>query len=181
MHDAFMSIAAMPPDLASLRGETLTYSRSGPFSPVSRLCSRELTIAVLTLIGHFQRRGVVEYGHRRWTFERRGWFARTFRVLDGDGRPIARFRKNWSGGGTLELADGKRYRWRRLGFLSRTRAFVREDGHGDPLVTFAPRFSWRGRRGDVTIDADARSLPELALLVMFGWYLVLVRRRSHAH
>lgn len=160
--------------------DVLTWRRQGPFRRVHELHSGEPVIATLTFSGVFRARCLAEFGVNRWQIERRGIGIRTLAVLDEQGEDeVARFQSGWWSGGTFSILGASSYRWRRFGFLGRRYCFVREDGGGDPLLTFRSRLSFFGHRGEIFVDADARRLRELPLLVVVGWYLML-RRPSRA-
>jgi hypothetical protein len=82
---------------------------------------------------------------------------------------------------SLEFPDGRRFRWRRLGFF--TRAYRFEDAENKPLIVV--RFdccrSWlsgsRVIRGSVDIQPKAYMLSELTLILLLSWYLI-VRARN---
>jgi len=107
-----------------------------------------------------------------WTFKRVGFFQTraTIRLCNED-QDLATFRNNtWSGGGTLEFADGRR-------FLADTNCWLTSlqfrNEAGEPLV----RFDTGGMihiNATVYIEPRAAALAELPLIVMLGWYLVVM-------
>ena len=80
--------------------------------PAARKREHELRagdVVVATL--RFQRRTLAdaESGGERWTFKRQGfWNPRVTVRVAGSEADIATFQPRWTGGGTLELADGRR-------------------------------------------------------------------------
>lgn len=101
---------------------------------------------------------------------------RRFRSCGSD-VDIAMFRNNtWSGGGSLELPDGRK-------FLATTNfwqtSFELKTEADETLV----RFKTRGLlhlSATVEIQPDAAAMPELPWLVMFGWYLVVMMHMDSA-
>ena len=158
--------------------ESLGWLSAGALSREHELRAGEELVGKLRFAGLGRREASAECAEGRWTF-RRGLFGRTVSIVDpGRGGEIARYHRGWLGGGTLELPRGQNYRWRRFGFWRLACGFTAENG--EPLLTYRRKPFSFGRRGTLTIDADARRLRELPLLALLGWYLVL-QIRAHAH
>jgi hypothetical protein len=86
---------------------------------------------------------------------------------------MAVFTARWTGTGTLDLRDGLQYHWTAAnGWQSQ---WAWQAGDGTPLVTFTVRQGLVKVEGRVEIAPAAGSLPDLALLVTLGWYLVVLR------
>jgi len=113
-----------------------------------------------------------------WTFKRLGFLSTrvTIRACDS-ADDLAVFKNNtWSGGGTLEIPDGRKYPansnfWH-------TRYEIKTDGDS-PLVTFH-RAGILHLSSNVDIHDAARSLRELPWLVMLGWYLTVMQHQDSA-
>lgn len=174
-----MSYATAIRPRAGFSGDELQWVRPRTFAPEHHLRSGDETLAVLRLAGWLRREAIAEVGPWRWRIVRGHFLGREISILDAaDDRPVARYQGGWLGGGTLEMAGGATYAWRPIGFSRRTWAFARPESE-EPLVTFRPQL-FSHARGRVHIDAGARRLAELPLLAVFGWYLMLKRRRAHA-
>jgi hypothetical protein len=168
------------PLLARVDRDGLLWSRGGPFSSEHRLDAGDQRVATLRFVGRFRRSAVAECGAAHWRLERPSVWSGVIRIVDADtGELVGLFRRRFLGGGTLELENGNRYRWRRFGLWVARWGFEREQG-GDPLVTFRSRVTLFQTRDEVAIDADARRLPELPLLLVLGRYLNVRRRRRAA-
>ena len=100
------------------------------------------------------------------------------RILDDAGQPVAVYRGRGLRGGELETAKGQRWLWKSFGFWRRAWGFTRNGE--EPLVLFRLRLSWGHALDEVTVDADARRMPELPMLLLLGRYLT-VRRRKRGH
>ena len=107
-----------------------------------------------------------------WTFKRIGFFQTkaTIRACGSD-NDIAIFKNNtWSGGGTLELPDGRTFRastnfWQtRFGF---------ETESGEKLIEFQQR-GLLHLSVTVDIHPSAVRMAELPLMVTFGCYLIVM-------
>jgi hypothetical protein len=113
-----------------------------------------------------------------WTFKRAGFFQPrvTIRVC-GNETDIAVFRNNtWSGGGTLELPDGRKV-LATTNMWQTNLEFKTESG--ETLV----RFKSAGvihLAAIVEIQQQAIGLAELPWLVMLGWYLIVMMNNDAA-
>jgi hypothetical protein len=131
------------------------------------------TLRFRSALGSF---ATAESGDGCWTFKRVGfWQTRvTVRACDGD-RDLAHFRNDtWSGGGTLELADGRRFR-ATTNLWQTDYRFVGD--LGQPLVRFALSGALR-LRAEVTLSAEGAHRPALPLLVLLGWYLAVMMHQD---
>ena len=144
----------------------------------AELRSGEELIATLSLRGMLGTLGTAESGDGSWTFKRVGFFQHraTIRVLGSD-MDAAVFRNNtWASGGDLAFENGPTFRATTNLWMTR---FVFSAETAEPLVRFHYGGLFR-RSADVEITAPARDLPELHLLVLFGWYLVVMLDRDSA-
>jgi len=120
-----------------------------------------------------------------WTFKRVGFFNPRVTVREaGSEIDIAVFWPRWLGDGTLEFGHGARFRWQSTNFWATNWMFT-DDG-GMPLVKFregSPKGGWREMfktQALVEIESLAADLPELPLLVLLGWYLMVLRNEDAA-
>jgi hypothetical protein len=122
---------------------------------------------------------VGESGDHRWTFKREGfWHPRvTVRLPDSDDN-AAIFQPGWAGGGALELPDGRRLRFGAANFWHSQWDW--QDTAGRPIVHFKSHHGFLKTEGDVEIEPDAVQLSELPLLVVLGWYLLILFARDAA-
>ncbi len=162
-----------------LGGQKLTSSAVGWLGTDYRLRAGDEDAAALRFQGPLRTVATAESGDGRWRFSRRGFLRTRVTVRGGDdGRTVAVFRPGiLRNGGTLKLADGRRYR-ATSNFWTTTYAFSTEDG--TPLVRY--RFSGILKRSAVIdIQPAAKGLAELSWLVMLGLYLnVLLHNDSGA-
>ena len=114
---------------------------------------------------------VAEAAPGRWTFRRAGfWHPRVIVSLAGSDRAVAVFTARWTGTGTLELSAGRQVHW------SAAHAWQADDG--TPLVAFTSRQGLITLEGTVALTPFAVGAPDLALLVLLGWYLVVLQVRD---
>jgi hypothetical protein len=129
-------------------------------------------IATLTFRGISGTFAKAESGDGSWTFKRVGFWQNkaTIRTLGSDS-DLAVFKNNtWTGGGTLEFTNGNKYK-ATTNFWMTNYEFQKDSG--EPLI----RFKYGGifhLSSEVEILPEARALPELPVLVIFGWYLAVM-------
>lgn len=114
-----------------------------------------------------------------WTFKRVGfWETRaTVRACDSE-TDIATFKNNtWKGGGTLVLANGRKY-LASTNFWQTQYEFKTETG--ERLFGYTNIGGVMHLSARVQIEPQVVNLPELPWLVMFGWYLALMMHRDSA-
>jgi len=113
-----------------------------------------------------------ESGEGTWTFKRVGFFHQRATVRTaGAETDLAVFRNNtWHCGGTLEFAEGRRFR-ATTNFWNTRFAWETEDAQ--TLLRFHHGGAFK-LSATVEIQEAARALPELPVLVLFGWYLCVM-------
>jgi hypothetical protein len=110
-------------------------------------------------------------GHH-WTFKRQGfWQPRVTVRVAGSEADLAVFRPHWAGGGTLELADGRTVNLHAANFWQSEWVWQEKD---QPLILFKGRHGLIKAKGAVEIQPGAAGRPDVALLVLLGWYLILL-------
>jgi len=115
-------------------------------------------------------------GH--WTFKRQGfWHPRVTVRTAGSDTDIAVFQPRWVGGGTLEFPDGRTVRLSSANFWQSE--WVWQDNE-KPLIRFKGRHGIVKARGAVELQPDAVASPDLAMLVLLGWYLILLHAEDSA-
>lgn len=107
-----------------------------------------------------------------WTFKRVGFWQTSVTIRAcGANDDIAVFRNNtWSGGGTLEFPDGRKI-LANTNFWQTRLEFKTESG--ETLVEFETA-GLLHISATVEIKPRAVAMPELPLIVMLGWYLVVM-------
>jgi len=129
-------------------------------------------IATLRFRSSFGSFATAESADGCWTFKRVGfWQTKATIRACGSDIDIAVFRNNtWSGGGTLELSEGRK-------FLATTNVwqtnFEFQSETGQILVRFKPG-GFVHLSATVEIQPDAADVPELPWIVMLGWYLTVM-------
>ncbi len=120
-----------------------------------------------------------------WTFKRVGFLNPRVTVRQsGSEIDVAVFWPRWLGDGTLELASGAVFRWQSTNFWGTDWMF--SAGDGTPLLALKEG-SKEGKLSDmfktqslVEIHPEAYDVPDIGLLVLVGWYLMILRQDDAA-
>jgi hypothetical protein len=129
---------------------------------------------------------VAECDSDRWTFKRVGFFNPRVTIRQ-EGTEVDRgiYTPKWSGAsGTLQMADGTSYQWRSANFWATRMEW--SDSTGKALVTFRSgvdnsKFSDVFKtQATLEFSPEARPASELPLLVLLGWYLVILHHEDTA-
>jgi hypothetical protein len=111
-----------------------------------------------------------------WTFKREGfWHPRITVRTPGSDANLALFNPHWSGGGKL---PGRLLRFGAANFWHSQWDW--RDADEAPLVHFKSRRGLLKIGGQVEIEAAARKSPDLPLLTVLGWYLLVLFARDAA-
>lgn len=110
-------------------------------------------------------------GH--WTLKRSGFLRPhiTVRVAGADAN-IASLEANLSGAGTLRFKDNRVYRWLNINFWEGEWVFAADDK--TPLVRFLNARAASNAKGRVNLEPGALTHPDLSLLCIVGWYLIIL-------
>ncbi|HTO91649.1 MAG TPA: hypothetical protein VMJ70_11020 [Candidatus Sulfotelmatobacter sp.] len=113
-----------------------------------------------------------------WQIDRSFWLGLDLR-RPGEEEPEIRVRASWLGRARIERSQGEAVRWRRDGWgFSRRRI---ETAEGTPLIHFQMDPGFFRHDGQIAIESEARSLPDLEPLILVGWGLLVSAHRQHAH
>lgn len=158
--------------LADLIDRELKWTQPGAFKMHYELHSGDEIAAALRFRSLFGSFATGESADGCWTFKRAGFFQTrvTIRVC-GEETDLAVFKNNtWKGGGALELPDGRR-------LLATTNLWQSnlefKTESGEVLI----RFKTGGLihlSALVEIQPRALGMAELPLMVMLGWYLIVM-------
>jgi hypothetical protein len=156
----------------------LKWSQPGAFKLYFELRAGDEIGATLRFRSLFGSLATGESADGCWTFKRAGFFQTrvTIRVC-GEETDIAIFKNNtWSGGGALELPDGRKL-LATTNLWQSNLQFTTESG--EVLLRFKT-----GRllhlSAMVEVQQSAIGLPELPWLAMLGWYLIVMMNMDAA-
>jgi hypothetical protein len=114
-----------------------------------------------------------------WTFKREGfWHPQVTVRVAGSDINFAVFKPAWTGGGTLELPEGRVLKFGAANFWHSQFSWL--DPSGKPLVQFKSHPGLLRMEGQLQIDPETVALSELPLLVVLGWYLLILFARDAA-
>lgn len=162
--------------LRTWTGVTLQWRRPHFFSTDYELYGGDHLLARIRRVGVLRQCAQAEAEGQRWFFRREGLMGRKMVIYpeQTSSEPIyalATIQPGWCGTGTLQFQDGRVYTWTKSG-------------------NWRPAWSWVGpgnkilltiKKGRVLEIAPAASdLPELALLCLFGLYLILMMEADEA-
>lgn len=117
-------------------------------------------------------------GDGEWTFKRVGFWQNraSIRMVNSE-EDVAVFTNNtWKRGGTLEFADGRRFKATTNVWMTQMEWQTEDE---QPLVAFKIGGFFK-QSAEVEIMPIATRLSELPILVLFGWYLILMMHRDAA-
>ena len=150
----------------------LTWVQSGAFSRRHELRAGDETIAALWHPKPIGSLALGEAAEGRWTFKRSGFLRPRVSVrVEGTEQDLLVVEMIWSGGGRFRLASGERFRWGCSSFWRMEWEIGREDGPA--LLTIANQLAPK-MKARLIIDPAARRMPELPVLVLLGWYLMVL-------
>jgi hypothetical protein len=165
--------------IADVGGRELQWVKPNWLTMAYELRDGDECVATLRFRSTFGTHATAESGDGCWTFKRIGFLQThaTIRPCGAD-HDIAVFKNNaWTGGGVLELADGRRYK-ANTNFWMTAFEFTTEDGRS--LVRFRRIGSLPSLSSAVEIPQTVGSLEELPWLVTLGWYLTVQLYRDSA-
>jgi hypothetical protein len=114
-----------------------------------------------------------ETADRRWTFKREGfWHARVTVRVPGSDANVAVFDPSWTRGGTLEVEPARRLRFVAGNFWRSQWDWA--DEAGQALVHFKNHGTGFKLECKVVVESQAIALSDMPLLVVLGWYLLVL-------
>jgi hypothetical protein len=119
-----------------------------------------------------------ETGYGSFRFERQGFWSQRIVILDENGDERGVYNPKWTGGGTLELSSGDTYIWRPRGWMGNRYEWLNRDEK--PLIEFAVRHGWFKMSTELGFVATGIKPENVDLLVIFGWYLVVLATKDAA-
>jgi len=135
-------------------------------------------VATLEWKGSFGSLATGRAAGEAWTFKRGGFLSPyvSLRYLVAE-TDYARFSVSW-GNGSLKLPTGRTFLWTKKGVWSPGYSFL--DAEGATLLTFRRFGGLFKLEATVSVSGQARELRELPLLLLLGWYTVLLMEYESA-
>lgn len=148
----------------------LQWVQPAVLKPHHELRAGDQTVAVLDFERATLATGQTEVG--TWTFKREGfWHPHVTVRPQGSEQNVAVFTPAWAGGGRLETADGHVYELGLTGFWHTEWQWRQRD---EVLVRFRRPAGLFKSVALVDVAPGAQRLPDLSLLVLLGWYLMVL-------
>jgi hypothetical protein len=116
---------------------------------------------------------------QKWTFKREGFWRRHVTIGMPASDDAAVFTPAWRGGGALELSQGRLLRFGAVNFW-RSHWDWSDTATQASLVHFKSHARLMKMEGQVDIETKAATYSELPLLVVLGWYLIILSARNSA-
>ena len=164
--------------IVEIVGQPLEWTQPSALKMQYELRSDDAIVATLGFRSSFGSFATGQSADGCWTFKRVGfWQTRvTIRECNGE-KEVGQFRNNvWKGGGGLELPDGRR-------FLATTNIWETklefQDGSGAPLLQLKSRGVIHAAAA-VEILPRVVEIPELPLMVLLAWYVVVMMHQDSA-
>jgi hypothetical protein len=163
--------------IADVASQELVWGQPARLQRVFELHASDDVVAVL----RFDKASLAsgETAWQKWTFQQEGFWRRqvTIRTPDSDDAPV--FKAAGMRGGALELSQGRLLHFGAANFWHSRWAWSDNESQA-PLIHFKRRAGLLKIEGQVDIETKAVTYPELPLLVVLGWYLLIVFARNAA-
>jgi hypothetical protein len=159
--------------MADLVGQELKWVQPHAVKMEYELHAGDVVAATLNFRSSFGSYATAMSGDGSWTFKRVGfWQTKVTVRSSGTETDLAIFRNNtWSGGGTLEFPDGRKY-LANTNFWSTKYEFRTEAG--EALISYKKIGGMLHMSSGVEIHTLAKDVSELPWMVLLGWYLTVM-------
>ncbi|MGA7616235.1 MAG: hypothetical protein WBX15_13755 [Thermoanaerobaculia bacterium] len=109
----------------------------------------------------------------KWSLKLEGFLFRQWVTIrkPGESMPVAMFQASPSFNGTLEFPDGHRYHWDSNFWLTR---WIWSDTRGMELIRMQRHLSLRTEGCVEVVSDESIGNPDLPLLTVLGWYLIVL-------
>lgn len=158
--------------LAELVDQELAWSQPSALKMEFELSAGGKPVGALKFRNSFGSHATATLADGEWTFKRIGFWRNWACIREaGSSANLAMFQNNtWKSGGTLQFIGGRSFRasthfWQKK--------FMFKDETKEKVV----RFRYGGvfhRSAIVDVTKHGRDFPELPMLILFGWYLVIM-------
>jgi len=165
--------------LAELVGRELKWIQPHALKMEYELHSGDMVVAALRFRSSFGSFATATSADGSWTFKRVGfWQTRVTIRASGTETDLAVFRNNtWSGGGTLELPDGRKYP-ANTNFWATRYEFTTETG--EALISYRKIGGMLHMSSVAEIHPLAKDIPETPWMTLLGWYLTVMMHMDSA-
>ncbi|MHB0924686.1 MAG: hypothetical protein ACYC3H_12085 [Bellilinea sp.] len=165
--------------ISKVAQKELIWTQPNAFKEEYELRGDDVLVGTLKFRSAFGSLAIAETADGCWTFKRVGFFSTRVSVRACDSETdIASFKNNtWSGGGTLELPNGRTYR-ASTNFWQTKLELISE--YDQLVLSYSDIGGFFRRTAMVKIEESAAQIPDLPWMVMLSWYLVVMMQRDSA-
>jgi hypothetical protein len=165
--------------LIEFTGQELKWIQPHTLKMEYELRSGDLAVATLRFRSSFGSFATAASDDGSWTFKRVGFWQTRVTIRSSETETdLAVFRNNtWSGGGTLELPDGRKYP-ANTNFWATQYQFKTEAG--EALISYRKIGGMLHMSSVMEIHPPAKDMPEMPWMVMLGWYLTIMMHMDSA-
>lgn len=164
--------------LHEIAGQPLMWLQPRAMKHVFELHCGDEVLGTIRWPSSWNSAAVAELAEGSCIFKRSGFRQQVSLEASRSSVPTQTLHCRWTGSATLSFPDGHAFRWKGTSFWGTRYAWSMPDG--TPLVRFHLHEGFVRTGGQIDIEPFAASLPELALLVSLGWYLVIMGSRDAA-
>jgi len=163
--------------IAEVASQELMWVQPARLQRVYELHASDDVVALL----RFERASLAsaETAWQKWTFQQEGFWRRQVTIHSPDSDDALVFKAAGMSSGTLGLSQGRLLRFGAANFW-RSRWDWSDNESQAPLIHFKSRPGLLKTEGQVDIETKAVTYTELPLLVVLGWYLLILFARAAA-
>ncbi|MHB8932478.1 MAG: hypothetical protein ACYC6H_03300 [Bellilinea sp.] len=165
--------------ISKVAQKELIWTQPNAFKEEYELRGDDVLVGTLKFRSAFGSLAIAETADGCWTFKRVGFFSTRVSVRACDSETdIASFKNStWSGGGTLELPNGRTYR-ASTNFWQTKLELISE--YDQLVLSYSDIGGFFRRTAMVQIEQYAAQIADLPWMVMLSWYLVVMMQRDSA-
>ena len=113
-----------------------------------------------------------------WTFNKAGLFVSKVHIRErGLHHDKAIYKAKFFGGGRLQFLQGESFSWQKTGYFGTEWSFISKEGE-KVLVCRYPFAELLKMEGEVQVEGAWRGKKEVVVLVLLGWYLLVLDRQA---
>lgn len=156
-----------------------TWVQTDPLRRSYELRAGDVVVATLHWTHPWGSLATGETGEGHWTLKRTGFLRpRVIARVRGADTDAAVVAMHPGGSGEVTLADGHQFRWTPMNLWRSEWAFTTNEG--TRLIVFKPNLALARTEAEVKVEQHALALPDLSLLTLLGWYLLILTHEETA-
>lgn len=169
----------MNSSLSYLVGQELTWVSTEAFKARYNLVAPDSTILATLDMSNWTSKAHATVPEGTLFMRKEGWSGLKVSIYAAEQGPlIATYQRKWTGTrGQLLFPDGRSFMWNKINFWGTQKAWTDLTGNIVYVQLSVKSFS---RTSNVLIHPQAADIPELSLLVVLGFYNIIIERRDAA-